>query len=240
LTPNPAPINTDVVLTALIDDGPTGGSAIAGAEYSIDGGDFVALAAADGWFDEVAEAVAGAIPAASFPLAAVYDVCVRGSDEAGNGGEMSCVLLAVYDPDGGFVTGGGWIDSPAGAYAPDPLASGRANFGFVSKYKKGRSEPDGQTQFTFVAGDLRFHSTGYEFLLVNKGDAQAQFKGNGTINGSGDYRFTIWATDGGSGGSGDTFRIRIWEELAGIETVVYDNGTDQPLSGGSVTIHNGR
>jgi len=24
-------------------------------------------------------------------------------------------MLVVYDPSGGFVTGGGWIDSPAGA-----------------------------------------------------------------------------------------------------------------------------
>ena len=27
-------------------------------------------------------------------------------------------LVAVYDPTAGFVTGGGWIDSPSGAYMP--------------------------------------------------------------------------------------------------------------------------
>ena len=240
ITPNPVAAGGAVAVSALVDDGATGGSAITGAEYSIDGGAFVALSASDGAFDAVAEAVAGAIPAVYFPLAAVYDVCVRGSDAAGNAGVTSCVLLAVYDPDGGFVTGGGWIESPPGAYLADPEASGRANFGFVSKYKKGRSVPDGQTQFTFVNGNLRFQSTAYEFLIINKGDARAQFKGSGTINGSGDYRFTIWTTDGGSGGSGDRFRIRIWEELGDVETVIYDNGTDQPLSGGSITIHNGR
>ncbi len=42
----------------------------------------------------------------------------------------------VYDPDDGFVTGGGWIDSPAGACQPDPNLSGKATFGFVSRYKK--------------------------------------------------------------------------------------------------------
>lgn len=37
-------------------------------------------------------------------------------------GQLGCpsasteALLAVYYPDGGFVTGGGWIDSPTGAY----------------------------------------------------------------------------------------------------------------------------
>ena len=33
----------------------------------------------------------------------------------------------------GFVTGGGWINSPVGAYVPDPELAGRANFGFVFK-----------------------------------------------------------------------------------------------------------
>src|SRR5919106_2593428 len=34
--------------------------------------------------------------------------------------------------------GGGWINSPARAYRADPTMMGRANFGFASKYKKGR------------------------------------------------------------------------------------------------------
>lgn len=33
----------------------------------------------------------------------------------------------------GFVTRGGWIHSPSSAYAADPLLSGRASFGFVSR-----------------------------------------------------------------------------------------------------------
>ncbi len=53
----------------------------------------------------------------------------------------------VYDPIGGFVTGGGYIMSPAGAYVQDPAATGKANFGFVSKYKKGATVPSGSTEF---------------------------------------------------------------------------------------------
>lgn len=45
--------------------------------------------------------------------------------------------LKVYDPDGGFVTGGGWIYSPPSSLSLDPSAEGRASFGFVAKYKKG-------------------------------------------------------------------------------------------------------
>jgi hypothetical protein len=44
----------------------------------------------------------------------------------------------------------------------------------------------------------------------------------------------LWASDG----SPDTFRIRIWSKLDGVETVVYDNGTDQAIGGGSIVIHN--
>ena len=74
--------------------------------------------------------------------------------------------VVVYDPEGGFVTGGGWVDSPQGAYVPDPSLTGKATFGFVSKYKKGASVPTGQTEFQFKAGDLNFHSTSYDWPLV--------------------------------------------------------------------------
>ena len=45
-------------------------------------------------------------------------------------------FVVIYDPSTGFVTGGGWIDSPEGAYSADPDLSGKSNFGFIAKYKK--------------------------------------------------------------------------------------------------------
>jgi hypothetical protein len=148
-------------------------------------------------------------------------------------------LLAVYDPDGGFVTGGGWINSPEGAYTADPSLTGKANFGFVSKYKKGATVPTGNTEFNFKTGDLNFHSNTYEWLVVNQSGTNAQFKGSGTINGdlspTGEaYKFMLWAGDGAP----DTFRIRIWEEDEfGVEIDVYDNGVDQVIGGGSIKVH---
>jgi len=59
---------------------------------------------------------------------------------------------------------------------------------------------------------------------------KAQFKGEGTINGQGTYAFKITADDGNP----DTFRIQIWEAGGGL---VYDNGSQQPLGGGSIIIH---
>jgi hypothetical protein len=168
------------------------------------------------------------------PGVGVYTLVVTANDAAGNIAESEPVFFVVYDAEGGFVTGGGWIDSPPGAYRPDTSLAGRANFGFVSKYKKGATAPEGQTEFVFQAGDLNFHSTSYDWLVVTGSD-YAKFKGTGTINGSGEYKFMIWA--GGGGSAGDTFRIKIWQETNGVEDVVYDNGFDQAIGGGSIVIH---
>ena len=157
------------------------------------------------------------------------------SDGADEG--LDSTMLVVYDPSGGFVTGGGWIDSPAGAYVPDPFLAGQANFGFVSKYKRGASTPTGNTTFVFEVAALEFHSSSYDWLVVNQGGTNAQFKGAGSINDDGDYRFMLWAGDGAKNES-DTFRIKIWDEdEAGNESVIYDNGPDQPIGGGSIVVH---
>ncbi len=165
------------------------------------------------------------------PGAGVYTLPVTATDAAGNRAQAE-VLFVVYSPGAGFVTGGGWIQSPAGAYVPDPSLTGKATFGFVSRYHRGATVPDGQTEFVFKAGDLNFHSTTYDWLVVT-GSNYARFKGTGAINGSGPYKFMLWAGDGP-----DTFRIKIWLEGSdGTETPVYDNGHDQGIGGGSIVIH---
>ena len=150
--------------------------------------------------------------------------------DGGTGSLKAEAFIVIYDPTGGFVTGGGWIDSRAGAYRPDLSLAGKANFGFVSKYKKRATVPTGKTEFQFKAGDLNFHSSSYEFLVITMGGTNAMFKGSGTINGAGVYKFTIWARDE----STDTFRIMITEVGGGI---VYDNGFNQPIGGGSIVVH---
>ena len=58
--------------------------------------------------------------------------------DGGEGIGVSKGFVVVYDPSAGFVTGGGWIDSPAGALAgPNPSPVGKGRFGFVSKYQNG-------------------------------------------------------------------------------------------------------
>jgi hypothetical protein len=173
-----------------------------------------------------------ATPSHTYANAGIYDLCLTVYDGVVYSEEV-CTIVVVYDPSAGFVTGGGWIDSQEGAYKPDPTLTGKANFGFVSKYKKGTTEPTGQTEFHFQTADLNFHSDSYQWLVVT-GSNYARFKGAGAINGEGDYRFMLWAGDN----EPDTFRIKIWiENDAGVETVFYDNGFDQAIGGGSIVIH---
>jgi hypothetical protein len=153
-------------------------------------------------------------------------------------------MVVVYDPNGGFVTGGGWINSPAGAYTPNPALAGKANFGFVSKYQNGANVPTGNTEFQFKAGNLNFRSASYDWLVV--AGARAQFKGTGTINGGGNYGFMLTAIDGqiNGGGGVDKFRIKIWDKNNG-DAIVYDNQIGSPdgadpstaLGGGGIVIH---
>jgi len=185
----------------------------------------------------------------TFDTAGVYLVTLTITDDCGQTVATNQVggfdaLVVVYDPNAGFVTGGGWINSPAGAYAPNPNLVGQANFGFVSKYQKGANVPDGQTEFKLKVANLNFHSTVYEWLVV--AGAKAQYKGSGTINGTGNYGFMLTAIDGDlSGGGGvDKFRIRIWDKNNG-DAVIYDNQmsagiNDNPttaLAVGSIVIH---
>jgi hypothetical protein len=189
------------------------------------------------WGDTSSDTQSGATSPASadhtYGEPGVYTVSITVTDDDGGSDTAEYQYIVVYDPSAGFVTGGGWIDSPEGAYAPDPSLIGKASFGFVSKYKKGATVPTGNTEFQFHAADLNFRSSAYDWLVVTGSD-YTRFKGLGTINGTGSYKFMVWAGDDDP----DTFRIKIWtEDDGGVETDVYDNGFDQTIAGGNIVIH---
>lgn len=184
----------------------------------------------------------------TFTESGVYNVSLTVTDNGNLSGTANTVnnlpaVVVVYDPDGGWVTGNGWINSPPGAFAPMPSLTGKAIFGFVSKYHNGASVPTGNTQFQFMAGGLQFKSTSYEWMVIS-GGRKAQYKGFGTINGGGNYRFLLTCIDGDKPGGGgiDKFRIRIWSDSNGL---VYDNQLNAPdsddptttLGGGSIIVH---
>jgi hypothetical protein len=236
------PVNTPVNFTGTFSD--TSGTIHAGNWQFISNGASISQSVT---VDETAGTVQ---TTQSFTAAGVYLVTLMVGNACGGQGTATTVgtdqftaMVVIYDPGAGFVTGGGWINSPAGAFVANPGLTGKANFGFVSKYQNGATVPTGNTEFQFKAGNLNFHSSSYEWLVV--AGARAQYKGSGTINGAGDYRFMLTAIDGQQPGGGgvDIFRIRIWNN--NDVGLVYDNQLNAPdnadpttvLGGGSIVIH---
>ena len=135
------------------------------------------------------------------------------------------------------MTGVGRIDSPPGAFKPDPELAGKAQFGFYStNTNRDGGDPSGSTRFNFKAADLKFRISSFHNLEII-GGTYAVFSGEGTINklnapGGSPYQIMVWAGDG----QPDTLRVRIWYEVGTIDVVVYDNGYDQPLAGGYIYI----
>ena len=174
----------------------------------------------------------------------IYRIELKVTDDDGDWDTAEIKYQIVYDPETGFITGGGWIWNPDNA-CPQLCDSGKTkvNFGFVARYKRGADVPTGQTEFQFKSGDLNFHSSYYEWLVISK--EKAFYKGVGTINGSGEYGFLLSAIDGQIIGKGtkDQFRMKIWDNSTG--EVLYDTqmGADDyadpttTLNGGNIVIH---
>ncbi|MDY6958869.1 MAG: PKD domain-containing protein, partial [Halobacteriota archaeon] len=176
----------------------------------------------DGNFDILSDVTSPIIESHTYALPGVYTITLTVMDDDIGSDSEVFMYVVVYDPNDGFVTGGGWINSPEGAYVPDPDLTGKATFGFVSKYKKGASEPTGNTEFQFHAAGLNFHSSSYDWLVI--AGHKAKYKGTGTINGEGNYGFMISAIDEKLTPSTDVdkFRIKIWDK-DNADTIVYDN-----------------
>jgi hypothetical protein len=179
----------------------------------------------------------------TFTTPGVYEVTLYVTDDDGATGSANTVnglpaRVIIYDPNAGFVTGGGYINHTATGMIPAGAAmASKANYGFNAKYKKGSSTPDGEVEFQLKPANINFHSTSLEWLIVNTTATRGQFQGSGTVNGAGSYGFLLTVVDGGQN---DTFRIKIWNKAdpanASTPTVfIYDNEPGQPDSSNPVT-----
>jgi len=138
---------------------------------------------------------------------------VRARDGSGAWSAAATALLVVYDPSGGFVTGGGWIvpggpGSDPGDVLPGLDGVSPANFGFNVRYQKGSSTvPGGALQLDYNAGRLHLKSTAFDWLVVTN-TSWAKFQGLATIDGAGGalYPFRVEARDG----SPDRLVLRVW------------------------------
>ena len=176
----------------------------------------------------------------------VYTVTVIAANSCGTIEQEVYNYVVVYNKYGGFVIGAGCFYSSPGAYLPDPTLEGYAKFGFLAKYVRGISKPIGGTEFMFCAGNLRFRSANYEWL-VTTGVGTALFKGTGTINGKGNYGFLIVAVDGmtyfrnkffARSKNSDELRVVIWDNDNGGQ-IIYDNVYHTEISCGSIVVNPG-
>ncbi|MFC2032131.1 TRAP transporter substrate-binding protein DctP [Chloroflexota bacterium] len=166
------------------------------------------------------------------------------------GHDTDSTMVVVYDPSAGFATGGGWFTpggqtSDEGDFLPEIDGTSPANFGFVVKYKKGATSPDGQLEFQYQQGDFNLHSTGMDWLVVTNNN-WAKFQGIATIKGfEGFYPFHVDARDGDFGGGTEPDRfiikvyapVEVWppEEDPDLADPIYKASGD--LEGGNIVIH---
>lgn len=152
--------------------------------------------------------------------------------------------ISIFQPHTGFITGGGRIDSPAGAVASDLAETGYVEFGFGAKYRKKSLTPKGSVDFVAESGSIYFHSTALNWIVVVTSSDCAKVNDMGELNGDGnEYEFSMTVCNNEESGTLDTFRMQIW--TAEDKQIVYDNlmGNDDngyagtELSDGDVHIH---
>jgi hypothetical protein len=157
----------------------------------------------------------------------VYKLVVTATDKAGHTATQEIVFV-IYDQSAGFATGGGWI-------IPEPeLSDYKATFGFVAKYHKGATTPNGNLEFQYNYRDINLKSTEIEWLAISNN--KAIFQGTATINGEELYTFRVQATDGDlTGDQPDNFMIKIWKGTDTEADPIHDFKGD--LAGGNIKIH---
>jgi hypothetical protein len=162
------------------------------------------------------------------PDPGVYTLIVEATDNEGNTADSNPIFFVVYNPEGGFATGGGWIN-PDGE---STLPGGKATFGFVAKYKDSIST--GNLEFQYNDAGINLKSTSIDWLVIS--GVSAQFQGTATINGQGTYTFRVLAKDNAEPGAGaDQFDIRIWQGT-NTDSAIYHKSKNT-LGGGNIVVH---
>ncbi|MGW0807765.1 hypothetical protein [Nonomuraea sp. NPDC002799] len=168
-------------------------------------------------------------------------------DDTGSGD--SEVLVIVYDPDAGFGTQGGWLNSPAGAVTAEPSAAGKGHFQSNVKYlphDEGPVPSNGKVSFRVDGSAFDLDSATLEWLVVTPDDKIA-VKGTGSVGGQPGYGFVQYSYDAAP----DGVRLVVWPLSAGAypaDVRTYDNVRDagfdldvarpQQIAHGSVQAHN--
>ena len=161
-----------------------------------------------------------------------YSISITVTDDDGASDSVDLGEVFVFDPDT-FVTGGGWIISPEGAWTDMPTHTGKLTFGFVVRYDRTGSVR-GNLQVQLHKG-INLHAKAFDYLLIN--DGIAVFEGSGSVNGVDGFDFHVVAADERhAAGAEDRFWIRISRN----GSIVYNDGsypTGLAVRGKGIQIH---
>jgi uncharacterized delta-60 repeat protein len=154
----------------------------------------------------------------TYTATGVYTITLTVTNTVGGVGTSTYQYVAVYDSSTSFA-GGRSFDNPSSA---SPNTTGKVTFGISSKYNNS-NVLTGSVKMNFKAANLDFASTSLSSLATSTG--KAYLKGNGTVNGSGNYTFLVSGIDGSVVGGNDLIRFQIKDSS---NTVIYDS---QPGAG---------
>jgi probable HAF family extracellular repeat protein len=172
----------------------------------------------------------------SYAAPGIYSVQATVVNAAGKSAAVSRKIIA-YEPSGGVVGGSGVFISPHGAARSAPNRPGKASFSFIAPLNMGAQATGARAQLHFDVAGLSFRSNKLRPMAM-KG-VRGQFEGSGTVNGAGDYKFSLNTTVGAATGPGERgrFSLKIWhtDPATQKEVVDYDNEGARPgVAGGSL------
>jgi probable HAF family extracellular repeat protein len=166
----------------------------------------------------------------------IYTVSAKVGDRSGKGPTVTRTVVA-YDPAPGALAGSGWFVSPHGARKTADRQMGTAAFSFVLPSGPSTTAGKAAPRLNFSAAGLSLRSDSVR--LVARQGARAEFEGSGTLNGTGNYLFSVKMTSGAGAGAGvgepGRFGLKIWHVDPATRAVVvdYDNRDDASQGLGS-------
>lgn len=146
----------------------------------------------------------------------IYPVRLTITDSSGKSSTVErTVTVCGCSSGAGAIVGEGMFAAATGKQ--DKRQSSIGSFAFLS-------EGAGQAQVQVNVGGMALRSSQVDAVTVD--GARVQYSGRGTVNGAGNYRFTLTAASGAKSGGKDRIHVRITHNEPGVkaEVVDYDNG----------------
>jgi hypothetical protein len=175
-------------------------------------------------------------------------------------GQTTNIIVEVAQPDGNFITGGGYLDMSSSNGSLGASAGSKMNFGFNVKYNKGsKPQPQGRVNVIFRVGATTYQIKSTSIDMLSLGFAQtcqgppsatcwgvstftskANLTNLVTGSGGGGYSLVISLTDKGEPGKADSFSVQLRDNS---NVLVFSSNwsgsatSEKVLSGGNLVVH---